>query len=167
MKTKEELTIDEIIDFVLENEDDIVDFTEVKLFKVTMNDGKTFFKISSEGKSMILCKNGPFISLLLNSKGFDGENSTYSYIKKNSKTQNYTDSLLEKIQERILNEGEKTSVGKIIEVFGLGKCKVNAYSNKAFVVKTADKTQLCGYVKGKLLTMDVPTEFKLSQVNAN
>lgn len=159
-------SVDEVINFIAENEDDTVDFTGIKLFKLTMNDGTIFLKMYSDGKSIILGKSGPFISLVMNSRCFNGEDSTYSYIKKNSVSTNCTDFLFQKIQEKISREGEKTSLGKIIEAFGgLSSCKVVAHGSKAFTVKTAEKKQLCGYIKGKLFVMSVPGEFVFNQAN--
>lgn len=166
MDNSKNLTVDELLDFVVNNEEDsVVDFTGVKLYKLTSNDGKVFMRISYEGKSIILCKNDMFICVVINDKNFNGNDSTYSYIKKSCRSVNCTDILLQKIKERMLSEGKQVSVCKIIEHYGLGKCKVYSHGNRIFVVKTADKTQLCGYVSDKLLTITVPEEYSVMQAN--
>ena len=158
--------IDEVIDFIANCEDNIVDFTGIKLYKLTMNDGTVFLRISSNGESFVIGKNGSFISLIMNSRNFNGEDSAYEYIKKNSRSENYTNLLLQRVKERISQEGEIVSIVKVMEAFGgMTKCKVIAHGSKSFTVKTIEKTQFCGYVNGKIFTVIISEESAVNCAN--
>lgn len=162
--TKEKI-LNELIEFFAENEESPVDFSKILVNELTTISGNIFLQTTLNGKSAIFCMNGPFLSLIMNNKKFNEGKSTYSYIQENSEKAHITNLFQRVVCKKILTEGESVSLGKIIGAFGLGECKINAYGNKTFIVKTKDGiTQFCSYIKNKLFTIEVPSNFILNKI---